>query len=134
MGPNKRFKTYMHMLKRPQISILTQMRTGHIALNYHLHRINKIDTPICKMCDEEKEMVIHFLFRWPGFDRQREILAHETRFDYRSLQALLDHPKNIPAMLRYIAATNRFPNISKRIIPNEAQIKSLAEYFAKKKK
>ena len=37
-------------LNHRQTSILTQLRTGHILLNGHLFRINKIKAPQCPHC------------------------------------------------------------------------------------
>ena len=45
--PSSRFIEATKELNRKQISVLTQIRTGHTPLNGHLHRINKSDTPYC---------------------------------------------------------------------------------------
>ena len=112
-GPNKRFKHYMSILNRPQISILTQLRTGHTALNAHLHRINKMPSPICPACNEGKETPLHFLVTCPCHENARDRWLYIPEHNRRSLQALLDHPIVIPYTLRYIAATNRFGKLFK---------------------
>ena len=38
-----------------------QLITGHIGLNYHLHKINLADTKICTNCEMETEDVEHLL-------------------------------------------------------------------------
>lgn len=43
-----------HSLKRAQAAVLTQLRTGHIALNQYLHRIKAIDSPLCTRCGEHE--------------------------------------------------------------------------------
>ena len=44
-----------------QSAVLVQLRTGHLALNQHLYRIGKVDTPVCPCCQQEDETVYHFL-------------------------------------------------------------------------
>ncbi|KAF9007851.1 hypothetical protein BDQ17DRAFT_1178234, partial [Cyathus striatus] len=51
---------------------VTQLVTGHIALNKHLHRIGKVASPMCTKCNTNSpESVDHFLLRCPAFANQR---------------------------------------------------------------
>ena len=60
--PSNKFQKLIAGLGRAQASLVTQMRTRHIPLNAYLHRINKIDTPLCPSCSLDSESVHHFLF------------------------------------------------------------------------
>jgi hypothetical protein len=40
---------------------VTQVLTGHSKLNSHMHKINKISSPMCN-CNEEEETVEHFFY------------------------------------------------------------------------
>ena len=44
---------------------VTQVLTGHSKLNSHMHKINKISSPMCN-CKEEEETVEHFIYRCPN--------------------------------------------------------------------
>jgi len=46
-------------------SLLMNLRSRHIQLNRHLHRIGKSITPNCSHCPQEEETVHHFLFNCP---------------------------------------------------------------------
>ena len=61
-------------LRRQQVSILTQIRTGHIALNFYLHRIKKSETSNCTACQGRrlpaKETLTHILFDCEAYNRE----------------------------------------------------------------
>ncbi|KAJ7314473.1 hypothetical protein DFH08DRAFT_1041707 [Mycena albidolilacea] len=62
---------HMHdELFRPQCSVLTQIHTGHIGLNTHLHRLKITLSPNCALCSVP-ETVPHFLLLCPIYRRQR---------------------------------------------------------------
>ncbi|KAI0042452.1 hypothetical protein FA95DRAFT_1500077, partial [Auriscalpium vulgare] len=51
MPSNKFLKLVANrQITRAHSSILFHLRTGHVALNKHLHRIGKIDSPRCPSC------------------------------------------------------------------------------------
>ena len=95
-------------------SILFQLRTGHIALNNHLHRIQKADSPHCPRC-HRRETVIHYLLYCPRYDKQRRRLSRAVSSSNMTLHALLSTREFIPALMQYVADTKRlqssFPNI-----------------------
>src|SRR5260221_5887276 len=59
--PLKKFILATCNLSRNQTSLMAQLRTGHIPLNQHLHRINRSDTPYCRHCPGSTEDVPHIL-------------------------------------------------------------------------
>ena len=49
-------------LNRKDQSTIFRLRTQHIALNKHLHRIGAITTPACPLCNHPEESVDHHLY------------------------------------------------------------------------
>ena len=60
--PSHSFLTVTGHLSRAQASVLMQLCTGHILLNYFLHKINKAESPVCPACQLADETVHHYLF------------------------------------------------------------------------
>ncbi|THU78437.1 hypothetical protein K435DRAFT_591811, partial [Dendrothele bispora CBS 962.96] len=87
---------------------LVQLRTGHIPLRKHLHRICRADTPICPCCRRHPETVHHFLLRCPAHATARQRLRTEIGSRRCTTQALLTQKKLLPALFDYINATERF--------------------------
>ncbi|KAI0781867.1 hypothetical protein C8Q75DRAFT_728400, partial [Abortiporus biennis] len=54
--------------------ILFQLRSGHIALWYRLHRIGKAASPTYPAYRQATEIVFHYLMSCTTFDQQRRIL------------------------------------------------------------
>ena len=65
--PSHSFLVATSHLSRAQASILMQLHTGHIPLNYFLHKINKVESPICPLCRTADETIHHYLLDCPGF-------------------------------------------------------------------
>ena len=65
--PSHSFLAAMSHLSRAQASILMQLCTGHIPLNYFLHKINKVESPTCPLCRTANETIHHYLLDCPGF-------------------------------------------------------------------
>ena len=61
-----RFRKLVGNLPKSQMATLVRLRTGHIALNQHLHRMGKADTPVCPCCRRADETVHHFLLHCPA--------------------------------------------------------------------
>lgn len=95
-------------LPRAQASILVQLRTGHIGLNQHLHRINKAESPRCEECGERDETVEHFLVYCSGYKRARRNLRQALGRRAQEVKYLLSNPKAYKALFRYITETYRF--------------------------
>ncbi|TFK17093.1 hypothetical protein FA15DRAFT_550752, partial [Coprinopsis marcescibilis] len=52
-------------LPRKHTSLINQIITGHILLAEHLFRIGKTDHLACTRCNEEIELVKHYLLHCP---------------------------------------------------------------------
>ena len=69
--PNLPSLSYLKLTKslpRKQTSLLTQLRTEHIPLQVHLHRIGKADSAQCPSCGHAKETVHHYLLDCPTYE------------------------------------------------------------------
>lgn len=63
---------FLKLISNPKLpkaaaSKITQLRLTHIPLNSYLKRIQKVDTARCPACGEDKENIVHFLLRCPGY-------------------------------------------------------------------
>lgn len=72
-------------LPHRQASVCMQLRTGHIGLNKHLHRIGKAESPYCPVCKKVEETVQHYLFGCPAYCHDPFILASIPSFTIPSL-------------------------------------------------
>jgi len=95
-------------LNRRQISVLTQMRTGHNSLNKHLHRIKRADSPRCPHCPNAYEDATHVLFRCWKYATQRHQLALTLKRKAYSIQHLLSNRSAIRHTLNFLNKTGRF--------------------------
>ncbi|KAJ3979186.1 hypothetical protein F5890DRAFT_1421700, partial [Lentinula detonsa] len=81
------------------------------ALNYHLHRIAKTNSPNCPHCDimgqQTKETVKHYLLECPAYRKERFNLRRKMGWEGSSLQHLLSNEKSIPEpeVLQFIGST-----------------------------
>lgn len=95
-------------LPRRQISILTQLRTGHAPLNDFLFKIGKADSKICEKCKVSPETTKHYLIDCPGWKEQRKQLQQiDARFR-KEMKHLLGNENFFKITLRYVNATRRF--------------------------
>lgn len=106
--PSDRFAQLTAKLPRKHAALLLQLRTGHIPLHYHLHRIGVTPSPLCPACDEQPETVDHYLLRCPAYERHRLALTYELGRTARSIPNLLSNASTIRPLFRYIHATGRF--------------------------
>ena len=65
--PSHSFLAETSHMSRAQVSILMQLHTGHISLNYFLHKISKVESPVCPACQLNDKTVHHYLFECLGF-------------------------------------------------------------------
>jgi hypothetical protein len=73
--PSATFLKITKNMPRRHTSLLIQLRMGHVALNKHLHKIGKADSPLCPACQSTQETMHHNLFRCPAFSEQRKTLG-----------------------------------------------------------
>jgi hypothetical protein len=102
------YLTLADNLPRSYAVLLLQLRTGHVPLAKHLHRIRKSDSPICPCCRQADESVAHFLLHCPEHLRARQALYSAAGPDIYVLHKLLGDPKLLPHLFRYLGRTGRF--------------------------
>ena len=109
--PSGKFLQLTEGLTRHKASLLMQLRSGHIPLQAHLHRLRKADSPMCPACGRERETVHHYLMVCPAYSEQRRRMiaagGHEARYQGRLLSA----KKLRTHLFRYITETGRFGRI-----------------------
>lgn len=106
--PSKSFVELAGSLRKKQTGIYIQLRTGHIPLNRHLHRIKKSDTPLCLQCGEvTEESIQHYLFRCPRYERERHVLHMALGRKATQAAYLLNNVNARTHLLKYINATKR---------------------------
>ena len=97
-------------LPRKHTSILTQLRTGHIPLAKHLHRIGKCDSPICPDCLWSSESVQHFMLHCPAHQEARQRLRNKTGDRNIDITEIFTKPDKLQALFKYVAETGRLRN------------------------
>jgi hypothetical protein len=105
--PSPNFLRLTKQIRRAQASTLIQLRTGHVGLNFHLHRIKKIDSPQCPHCDGITESIHHFLLTCPHYRNERHEMALALRRDANSMAFILNKKKGIKALLKFVNSTGR---------------------------
>ncbi|EIW77566.1 hypothetical protein CONPUDRAFT_28127, partial [Coniophora puteana RWD-64-598 SS2] len=88
---------------------LFHLRTGHIALNKFLPRIDPAVSPLCPACRSAPESVHHFLAACNAYRPQRERLQMALRTTRAvDVNALLRGQKHVRPLLQYVHETGRF--------------------------
>ena len=75
--PSTKFCKDMTGLPRGRASLLIQLRTGHVLLARHLHRIGKAESPICPACRAHNETVHHYLLVCPALASLRKAMESQ---------------------------------------------------------
>jgi len=55
-----------------QAALLMQLRSGHILLQKHLHRIGKAGSATCPACLSDDKSIHHYLLMCPAYAAQNE--------------------------------------------------------------
>lgn len=97
-------------LSKPQTSLLTQLRTGHIGLNHHLNRIGRADSPRCPECNAPHETVYHYLMECPGHRKHRARLHRKLPGRAFTLQNILSKDTAFRELFAFVQDTGRFSN------------------------
>ena len=106
-APSAAFQKLIRDIPRRHASILAQLRTGHIPLNKHLHRIGRAASPTCPVCEGGQESVLHFLVSCPAHEPFRRHLRKALKRHASSVNVLLNDPEAIRPLFRYINKTGR---------------------------
>jgi len=94
-------------LSKNRASLITQLRTGHIGLNRHLHKMGRADTPFCPHCPTSEETVDHFVIQCPKYDQFRGEMRQLGQREACTLATFIGQAKYFPLLLRYIQNTDR---------------------------
>jgi len=95
-------------LTRRQVSILIQLRTGHVPLQAYLHWFKLAKTPTCPSCGIEPETVSHFLLHCVTYVVQRRWLRRSLGRDQSLGLEILGNEKRMKSLMAYIKDTKRF--------------------------
>ncbi|KAF8870222.1 hypothetical protein BD779DRAFT_1455804 [Infundibulicybe gibba] len=96
---------------------MIQLRTGHVPLNQHLHRIKKTDSPLCPNCEVYEETVKHLMLDCSSYDAARRRLRQKGGAKTRNLHALLTDKTLIPLAYQFIDSTKRLRRVFGAITP-----------------
>ena len=87
--PLNKFQKLMVECSRAQVSLIIQLRMGHVPLNAYLHRISKTDQPLCSFCKRGDETVHHYLFDCTTWAHERWLLGQGMGRASKLLRSLL---------------------------------------------
>ena len=103
-----RYEHLISRLRRNQMSIVTQLRTNHIPLNFYLHRIKKAESTDCPHCPGITEDVQHYLFACKNYAQARESLKARAGRNAFSIRHLFSTRDGVKHLLEYVHDTRRF--------------------------
>ncbi|KAF5380534.1 hypothetical protein D9615_004725 [Tricholomella constricta] len=104
-------------LTRRQHSLVVQLRTGHVPLNQHLHRLKVVDGPKCSHCPDDNETVRHYLYQCSRYRDARTDLITRLGRDAHDAATLYGTRKGIKNLLQYVEDTERLKNTFGDVTP-----------------
>jgi hypothetical protein len=107
-APSNKYRKICKKIPRRSVSILTQLRTGHIPLAAYLHRFKLADSPTCQQCKNDPETPLHYIKYCKAFKDQRRQLKTDIGPDKDIGLELLGDIQTIRHILKYITSTKRF--------------------------
>ena len=90
------FAKITHKLQCEWASLLFQLRVGHVPLNAHLYRLQKIDSPICSSHQQHSETVAHYILHCTAYREVRRTLINKAGRDARNIRKLLSMAGLLP--------------------------------------
>jgi hypothetical protein len=109
--PSDKFSKQTSKMLRKHASLLFQLRSGHVPLNKHLHRIQKADSPTCPCCHQHDETVMHYVMHCPAHKNARREMIRAGGRGARDLSKLLTEPKLFPHLFRFIGHSRRMQSV-----------------------
>ena len=100
---NERFRKDFNRLKKQQYRNFSQIITGHAGLNYHLHKMKLVDSPLCENCGYEPETVSHFLGQCPAFG----MIRGEVFNTFHCTLTDIKFDQSVATITKYINRTKR---------------------------
>ena len=116
--PFNDFRKRLFTLACNQASIIMQLRTGHIPLNFYLRRIGKADSDKCLKCDEHpnrvqiKETINHFIFECQEYNKARLGLIAKIGRSNLTMTKIMENADRMKALVTYINRTRRFTEVN----------------------
>ncbi|THH14123.1 hypothetical protein EUX98_g9645 [Antrodiella citrinella] len=105
--PSKTYLKLAFALPRKQASVLFQLRSGHVPLNHHLHRIRQVPNATCPACKTYTETVHHLLLMCHAHRKARAVMRCKLGRDGESLAFLLTSSKAMEPLFNFLDATGR---------------------------
>jgi ribonuclease HI len=124
--PFTKYHKRQDALSRAHASLLMQVRSGHLPLNFYLHRIRKAESKRCQACSLEQgdntptETIQHFLYDCEAYANQRKSLLRSIGASNIALREIMLHTKRMKALAQYITRTKRFENTNPQPWPPRA--------------
>jgi ribonuclease HI/endonuclease/exonuclease/phosphatase family metal-dependent hydrolase len=112
--PFNKFRKRSYKLTRKQASIIMQLRTGHVPLNFYLFRINKTDSDRCIRCNEDEaneqevETINHFIFNCTAHYEARTDLIAKIGRNRFNLSSIMKDADLMKSLVTFINRTGRF--------------------------
>ncbi|KIM20835.1 hypothetical protein M408DRAFT_81451 [Serendipita vermifera MAFF 305830] len=110
-GRGTNFEKLAGKLRRNQMSILTQLRTNHVPLNFYLHRIKRAENADCPHCPGIAEDVDHVLLNCSNYIQPRQTLQTRAGRKAASKRHLLSDKKGVKHLLEFLHGTRRFEKV-----------------------
>ena len=106
--PSAKFCKLIKSYNRRKQSVLVQLRTGHVPLQQYLHRIKKVDSPVCPSCGRADETVFHYVMICSAYEIAREELRSQLDRSLFTLPKLLSEKEAVELLFKFVDATGRF--------------------------
>ncbi|PIL24746.1 hypothetical protein GSI_12632 [Ganoderma sinense ZZ0214-1] len=119
--PSSKYMKAIKSLSRRQAAVLFQLRSGHVPLNAHLHRISRAPSSTCPACASAPETVLHYLLVCPAYANARDRYLSGLGRRSRDLSTLLGTPDAWEPLLRYVGSTRRFAHTFGDVAPQQVQ-------------
>ncbi len=85
-GPTDRYIQFISKLDRKHCRMLIGLLTGHINLQYMLHKMRGAKSPLCRRCGAEKETTVHILCECPVLEKVKMQTLGFTRMDLEQIK------------------------------------------------
>ena len=114
--PFNSFRGRAEKLSRRHHSLMVQVRSGHLPLNFYLHRIGKTGSRHCLTCAEGPEgielleSICHFLYDCEAFSVQRGRMVREIGSRNIAVRDIMKLEKRMSALAVFIITTKRLSN------------------------
>lgn len=106
-SPSHTLANHILRIPKPHTTAYIRLRTGHIGLNKHLHRIKKTESPSCK-CGAPQETVEHYLTVCPCYNRARHVLRNSLGQKATLVPYLLTNQEARMHLMKFVKSTKRF--------------------------